>query len=204
MIFNCTIYGDAIPQQRPRFSKKGHVYNPQRNEKQEIQYGIKQQCINKRILKPVTGILMCKMTFYIKIPRYANTDALKTEIGDYCIKRPDLDNYIKFYLDCMNEIVYEDDAQIAHLLCKKVYSDKPRVNIKIYSLENNMTTEHAITIKNDVTLSDLEYLIKKANRIGKLDKDILRIFIESDEDGQHVYYDIASKNDFKVGKIACQ
>ena len=36
----------------------------------------------------------------------------------------DVDNYVKFYMDCMNKLVYLDDSQVIELRATKEYSDK--------------------------------------------------------------------------------
>lgn len=39
-------------------------------------------------------------------------------------KTPDIDNLVKFYLDAMNTVFYEDDRQVISLHCKKLYVDQ--------------------------------------------------------------------------------
>ncbi len=51
--------------------------------------------------------------------------------GEPCDKKPDLDNYVKFILDIMNRIVYEDDRQVFRLNCQKIWSTNPRIEIEI-------------------------------------------------------------------------
>jgi Holliday junction resolvase RusA-like endonuclease len=40
---------------------------------------------------------------------------------------PDCDNCIKFYLDCANKVLYNDDATVAYIHAKKVYGPEPKV-----------------------------------------------------------------------------
>jgi len=47
--------------------------------------------------------------------------------------KPDIDNLSKFYLDCMNKIIYHDDSQITNLLAQKSYSLVPKTVILILS-----------------------------------------------------------------------
>ena len=52
----------------------------------------------------------------------------------YPIKKPDIDNYAKLYLDCMNGLLFADDAQITELYLKKEFkgnSDSPCTIIKL-------------------------------------------------------------------------
>lgn len=57
-------------------------------------------------------------------------------------KKPDSDNIIKIILDALNGACYHDDAQICKLSFEKKYSEIPRVEVKIKSLEEktNMKT----------------------------------------------------------------
>lgn len=42
------------------------------------------------------------------------------------VRRPDLDNFVKLLLDATNGILYEDDAQISHIVAKKRWTDRKR------------------------------------------------------------------------------
>lgn len=55
-----------------------------------------------------------------------------------------------------------------------------------------MVNEHAITIKNKMSIEDLNYIIKKANRLGLRDREITRVFSGLDEQGSHIYFECDS------------
>ena len=55
----------------------------------------------------------------------------------WATKKPDSDNIIKIVLDGLNKVAYYDDAQICKLSFEKRYSQTPRVEVKIKSLEEN-------------------------------------------------------------------
>lgn len=116
-----------VAQQRPRFGKHG-AYNPQSEEKRAVAMLIKTQLRAQQVFEPLQGPIKVECTFYHKNNK--NKDL-------YHQIRPDIDNYIKFYFDCMNGIVYKDDAQIAFLLAKKIYGDKPKVEIIISQMTEN-------------------------------------------------------------------
>ena len=48
---------------------------------------------------------------------------LNPKAPQYSTKKPDIDNYIKFYLDCMNKIVYLDDSQVIEITAIKQYTE---------------------------------------------------------------------------------
>jgi Holliday junction resolvase RusA-like endonuclease len=47
------------------------------------------------------------------------------------MKKPDLDNVAKCFLDSMNEIVYLDDKQVINLHVTKVYAETPAVEVMV-------------------------------------------------------------------------
>jgi len=53
-----------------------------------------------------------------------------------------------------------------------------------------MPTEHAITYIANISMKELDYLVKKANRLGKIGKEIVRVYQEEDGEGCHVYFEI--------------
>lgn len=123
--------GNPIPQARPRFDKRGRVYDSQKKEKNFVRILIKKQMADKRILKPHEQKIFVYSTFYCPVPNSWAEKRRESVYGKYKTTRPDLDNYQKFYMDCMNGLVYKDDAQVVQMFSKKIYSDKPRVEIKI-------------------------------------------------------------------------
>lgn len=53
-----------------------------------------------------------------------------------------------------------------------------------------MIHEHAITYKDRLSLADLDYIVRKANKLGKSGRDIIRVHEELDAEGMHVYFDV--------------
>jgi Holliday junction resolvase RusA-like endonuclease len=47
------------------------------------------------------------------------------------VQKPDLDNMIKYILDCGNKILWHDDAEIYNITATKFWSKTPRTEIKI-------------------------------------------------------------------------
>jgi Holliday junction resolvase RusA-like endonuclease len=70
---------------------------------------------------------------YYQIPKSA-TKKLKALMAENKLlpcKKPDIDNVIKIIADSLNGIAYKDDTQIVKLTAHKLYSDNPRVEIKL-------------------------------------------------------------------------
>ena len=52
------------------------------------------------------------------------------------ITKPDLDNWVKQFNDCLTRLAFwRDDAQVFDLHLRKFYSDTPRIEVEIF--ENN-------------------------------------------------------------------
>ena len=73
------------------------------------------------------------ITFYMPVPKAATKKVRQQMIVDEYkhMRRPDLDNLAKFYLDALNGLVFSDDAQICELNLRKVYGMSPSVLIRI-------------------------------------------------------------------------
>lgn len=58
-----------------------------------------------------------------------------------------------------------------------------------------MLHEHAITYQDRLSIADLDYIVRKANKLGKVGRDIMRVHEESDAEGTHVYFDVTGMNE---------
>ena len=76
--------------------------------------------------KPLDGPMGIEVTFRVRRP--------KTVKRDYPSVAPDLDKYIRACLDALTGICYIDDSQIVDISSKKVYSDTPGADIKIFPI----------------------------------------------------------------------
>ena len=56
-----------------------------------------------------------------------------------------------------------------------------------------MLHEHALTYTDKLSVKQLDYLIKKANRSGLLGKTISRVYQEEDSEGIHIYFETEVK-----------
>ena len=55
-----------------------------------------------------------------------------------------------------------------------------------------MLNEHAITYKERLSIADLDYIIKKANRLGRNGKEVVRVYQQEDDEGFHLYFEVQS------------
>lgn len=136
-----TILGRPIAKKRPRFARKGKfvtTYNDQETEESRFLFEVKHQ-----VKQPIEGPLFVKLIFYVQRPKNhfgsgKNADVLKPSSPKYPTSKPDLDNYIKFALDCLNGVAWVDDSQITEIKAEKRFEDwttqRPRTDIFIESL----------------------------------------------------------------------
>jgi len=55
-----------------------------------------------------------------------------------------------------------------------------------------MLNEHAITYKERLSIADIDYIIKKSNRLGRNGKEVVRVYQQEDDEGFHVYFEVQS------------
>jgi len=120
------IIDNCIAQKRHRHTKRGMVYDPSSKDKKIAIQQIKEQfdC------KPFTHALRIRFRFSIKRPKShykkgKNSKFLTPKAPLHPTGRIGvIDNFIKFYLDVMNKIVYLDDSQVIEVSAVKEYNDE--------------------------------------------------------------------------------
>ncbi len=183
-----------VAKMRPRFKRLGSkviTFDAQKEQSRTARCLLIQEMAQISHLRLLESSLSVQMTFHTPIPNSWSQKRRKSVLGKPDARRPDCDNYIKFYLDIMNNLIYRDDNQVTELWCEKKYSDRPRVEIFIIEKkEGNMVNEHVITVKENLTLEDLNYMSRKANRLGVSHREIVRVYMEEDDEGKHYYFEV--------------
>ena len=135
------ILGSPIAKARPKFARRGKftaTYNTQETEEGRFLLAAQYQWRKP----PLVGPLAIDLIFVMPRPKAhygtgKNAKILKLTSPRYhsAKKRFDVDNCIKFVLDCLNELIYEDDGQVAAISAVKRYGKRPRTEIFIRELE---------------------------------------------------------------------
>lgn len=124
------IPGDPVPLARARYGNK-KVWDSQKEIK--VHAGIllsNQHGKAPRFCNALSVILR----FYFPIPvSYSRKKRLEVENQPHYFK-PDLSNLIKFVEDIGNDILYHDDARIAHIDAQKMYGDDPHTELIVIEL----------------------------------------------------------------------
>ena len=180
--------GQPIAKKRHRMAN-GIAYDTQSKIKRNLKWAFAAQFREQGYLKPLKGPVACYLDISVQIPNSWSKKRKKAALSQFVTTRPDLDNYEKMYLDVLNKIAYEDDSQIASIVSNKRYNNKPGVEINLIPLEdNNMINEHAIKFKDKLNDEDLNYIVKKANRLGLSNRQVIRVSKEEEENGTHIYF----------------
>jgi len=136
IILAFTIPGEPVAKGRPRMTRQGRTYTPQKTVNYET---LIQECfaIAYPDHQPITGPLGLKIDAHFTIPA-SWSQKKQMAAQNYQImptKRPDVDNVIKCVADGLNGIAWRDDSQIVSVLANKFYSTRPRVEIEITEVE---------------------------------------------------------------------
>lgn len=135
------IQGEPIPKARPRFAMHGKfikVYDYQDKLKNQTKLDIVEQM---KFNKPdfFNSPVNVRCVFHMPRPKShygtgKNKEILKKlAIYEKHIKKPDVDNLVKFIFDCLNGIVWRDDSQVVWCDAVKKYCDDiPKTEITIW------------------------------------------------------------------------
>ncbi|GAA0491114.1 RusA family crossover junction endodeoxyribonuclease [Salinibacillus aidingensis] len=138
-----TVLGDAQAQGRPRAgrTRSGQVkmYDPQssRTYKQYVKLVASQHAPKNLILGPVS----VSIKIYRQIPKSMSKKLRKLSLDEIHrpTKKPDCSNIAKGIEDALNGVIYKDDSQIVELQVSKYYSEKPRVEVTIQEIDQEVS-----------------------------------------------------------------
>jgi Holliday junction resolvase RusA-like endonuclease len=129
------LLGQPRGKERPRGTKDGHFYTPEKTRSYEaaLKYAA-QQVMGDRA--PMIGPLGMNMRIIVPIAQSwskIRQKAAKTG-AEMPTKKPDIDNVQKM-LDALNLIVWVDDAQIVDTHVVKRYGEKPGLWVDVFRVE---------------------------------------------------------------------
>lgn len=128
--WNICIDGTPVSQARPRFARVGKGVTTYDIEAvRDYKSYCKTIIASKKPPELATGAL--KVNIDIFVQKSKSWSKKRT----YASTKPDIDNFVKLILDCMESLVYKNDSQIVELLVKKKLSDNPRVIIYVEEME---------------------------------------------------------------------
>jgi Holliday junction resolvase RusA-like endonuclease len=127
------IGGEPVSQIRMRMSQisGARMYDPRSKQKNAIKKIIKKQYEDAGIGKfdhPEISFV-----FHMPIAKSSSKKELKY-FNEHLVKhekKPDVDNLVKLYLDCLDGICFDGDQKVQLKSCVKVYSMQPKTEILI-------------------------------------------------------------------------
>ena len=110
-------------------------WNPLYKEREYVRHQIQSQYKGDILSCPVR----IDYLYLFQVPSSKSMKKQKLMIDNQVkhIVRPDLSNCVKFYEDCLKEIVIKDDSLVVQTFSEKKYSSKCQVIIKIYPIGKN-------------------------------------------------------------------
>lgn len=195
---------NPIAKARYRHMRKGNkiiTFDPQDKDKKNTKLQLIRQMREKGYSLASEGPLSMNLINYTKTPLSWPERRRMDSEGQSCVSRPDLDNYVKFYCDVLNEVAYCDDRQITRLWSEKLYSSNPRVEIIIEPIAEQINKDHVVTVVGMLSDDQLTCLSKKANALGLQNRKIVRLFSEEDDKGKHLYFEVERYNLGSLGFI---
>ena len=143
-----------------------HIYQPRASE----DHTYLQKLVSSEIIQLQQFIqtpFVCNINAFFKTPSgYSKSDIFMAEIGlDFHIKKPDVDNIEKKYLDMFNQTIWLDDNMCFSGNLNKFYSILPRVEIHIQYMNCAMNKYQYNHITSRVGYRD-DNLLYYLNKLG--------------------------------------
>ena len=133
------IPGEPVPKLRARQAQlpngRMHSYTPAKTAVYERRVALACRTAAYGAQFDPDAPLSVEARFYMPIPKSLSKRRQETLNGEWHTKKPDADNLLKAILDGCNGIAYRDDNQIAFTAASKIYSDCPRAEIEITTLD---------------------------------------------------------------------
>lgn len=124
--------GKPLGKARPRVTRKGFTYTPQKTVNYEnlIRWTFQSKFPNH---KPYEGYIEAEIKAIFDVPKsYSKKKTLELLNGSCNYDhKPDLDNIAKIVLDSLNGIAYKDDSQVTILKVIKEYGEQAKIIVKL-------------------------------------------------------------------------
>lgn len=140
------IEGEPVGKGRPRVTgigKFAHAYTPAKTKNYE-------KLIQNKYFENYTyqdtlqGAIKAEVIAYFPIPESLSKKKKELLLNNYekHTKKPDIDNVVKSVFDALNNVAFTDDSNIISLKAKKLYSDKPRVELHLKEVKYDILSTY--------------------------------------------------------------
>lgn len=123
--------GKPVGKGRPRFTRSGHVFTPERTRtyEQAVAWECRKAMQGK---EPSTLPQHVSIGVSIKPPKsWSKAKTAKALHGEIKPGKPDIDNFLKAILDGCNGVAFVDDAQVISVYATKQYAEEEGVHVVI-------------------------------------------------------------------------
>ena len=114
---------------RPRFTRTGHAYTPEKTREYErmLCLAYEGECYSGKIEVAITA--------YYEPPKSLSQKKREALVGQMYDKKPDIDNIAKAVLDALNGKAFTDDKNIVKLTVEKLYYGFDALAVEIKEIE---------------------------------------------------------------------
>lgn len=128
-----TVYGAPFAKQRPRHNRyTGVTYTPAATKEHErgIAAEFLRQCGKSM---PAGSAVKLTVAAFMPIPKSAAKKRREAMLSGEIrpTVKPDWDNIGKLVADALNGVAYDDDKCVVEAVVRKIYSDRPRVEVEV-------------------------------------------------------------------------
>jgi Holliday junction resolvase RusA-like endonuclease len=121
------IDADPIPLQRARGARNG-FYDPQHIAKRNFALEVMSKIPRTKLIETPISF---DMIFVIKMPKSWSLKKRAKFLNQPHTTRPDIDNLVKFIFDALNNVLYNDDAQIYKEEAQKMWGETGKTILEI-------------------------------------------------------------------------
>jgi len=178
------IPGKPIAKKRARHASRGSfvvTYDPQEKDKKHVRklmYDLLLAEMNSdnRVKAFEAGKICRSSVFYVEFVFFLPTnqsDSVSVKNKklwgiQYASCKPDYDNLEKFYLDCANGVLWNDDSSIIRAKAVKLYDEKPRVEIVVTASDEIKLMPEIEKIMASISPSEMVDMITYAKKIAEI------------------------------------
>lgn len=142
-----TVPGLPTGKGRPKFTRTGHTYTPEKTRAYEEKVRLCWKSQSGQTFPADVPILVSGVAWF-PIPKGTSKKKVEELEGAFHLKRPDTDNLVKAVLDALNSHAYPDDSAVMLGPWYKVYTNgAPRVEIILEALPHRLPPDWQEHIK---------------------------------------------------------
>lgn len=149
------LVGDPVAQKRARFFMKGNIptgFDPSKPDKRFVQWKMKKHLKNALNSKnkpeaiEASELATAKsfkvvLLFWFSMPESWSKKKKNEMVNRFHVSKPDVDNLIKFYLDCATNIIWSDDRLVSEIVAVKRYGLKSCVTMIVTAQTQESNTD---------------------------------------------------------------